>query len=129
MRTPVLPALGKGIASFFHPKMLALLVVPLFVAIGAWVIGEACRQARAWQDAGLPPFVVAVNLSAVQFKRPDLVNTVINALVLSDLDSQWLELELTESILIQDAEATLDAVRRLKLVPRSRYDDAAAFFG
>ena len=86
----------------------------MIIAIGAWVLGEACRQARAWQDAGLPPFVVAVNLSAVQFKRPDLVNTVINALVLSDLDSQWLELELTESILIQDAEATLDAVRRLK---------------
>ncbi|MBP6654038.1 MAG: EAL domain-containing protein, partial [Propionivibrio sp.] len=86
----------------------------LIVPIGAWVLNEACRQARAWQDAGLPPIVVAVNLSAVQFKRPELVNTVINALVLSDLDSQWLELELTESILIQDAEATLDTVRRLK---------------
>ena len=86
----------------------------LIVAIGAWVINEACRQARAWQNAGLPPFVVAVNLSAVQFRRQDLVNTVINALVLSDLDSQWLELELTESILIQDAEVTLDTVRRLK---------------
>ena len=86
----------------------------LIVPIGAWVISEACRQARAWQDAGLEPFVVAVNLSAVQFKRLDLVNTVINALVLSDLDSQWLELELTESILVQDAEITLDTVRRLK---------------
>jgi diguanylate cyclase (GGDEF)-like protein/PAS domain S-box-containing protein len=86
----------------------------LIVPIGAWVLNEACRQARAWQDAGLPPFVVAVNLSAVQFKRLDLVATVINALVISDLDAQWLELELTESILIQDAEATLDAVRRLK---------------
>ena len=86
----------------------------LIVPIGAWVLNEACRQARAWQEAGLPPFVVAVNLSAVQFKRMDLVNTVINALVLSDLDSQWLELELTESILIQDADATLDLVRRLK---------------
>ena len=86
----------------------------LIVPIGAWVLNEACRQARAWQDAGLPPFVIAVNLSAVQFKRLDLVATVINALVLSDLDAQWLELELTESILIQDAEATLDSVRRLK---------------
>jgi diguanylate cyclase (GGDEF)-like protein/PAS domain S-box-containing protein len=86
----------------------------LIVPIGAWVLNEACRQARAWQDAGLPPFVVAVNLSAVQFKRLDLVATVINALVLSDLDARWLELELTESILIQDAEATLDSVRRLK---------------
>ncbi|MFZ4535195.1 putative bifunctional diguanylate cyclase/phosphodiesterase [Propionivibrio sp.] len=86
----------------------------LIVPIGAWVPGEACRQARAWQDAGLPPFVVAVNLSAVQFKRVDLVNTVNNALVLSELDSEWLELELTESIMIQDAEATLEMVRRLK---------------
>jgi len=86
----------------------------LIVQIGAWVLREACRQARAWQDAGLPPFVMAVNLSAIQFKRLDLVNTVIEALVLSDLDSQWLELELTESILLQDAEATLDTVHRLK---------------
>jgi len=86
----------------------------LIVHIGAWVLREACRQARAWQDAGLQPFVVAVNLSAMQFKRQDLVNNVINALVLSDLDSEWLELELTESILIQDAEATLEMVRRLK---------------
>ena len=86
----------------------------LIVQIGAWVLREACRQARAWQDAGLPPFVMAVNLSAIQFKRLDLVNTVINALVLSDLDSHWLELELTESILLQDAESTLDTVHRLK---------------
>lgn len=86
----------------------------LIVQIGAWVLIEACRQARAWQEAGLPPCVMAVNLSAIQFKRLDLVGSVINALVLSDLDSQWLELELTESILIQDAETTLDTVRRLK---------------
>ncbi|MEI7612993.1 MAG: EAL domain-containing protein [Betaproteobacteria bacterium] len=86
----------------------------LIVPIGAWVLNEACRQAAAWQESGLPPFVVAVNLSAVQFKRMDLINTVINALVLSELDSEWLELELTESILIQDAEVTLDSVQRLK---------------
>ena len=86
----------------------------LIVQIGAWVLNEACRQATAWQRSGLPPFVVAVNLSALQFRRMELVNTVINALVLSDLDSQWLELELTESILVQDTEVTLDSVRRLK---------------
>jgi len=86
----------------------------LIVPIGAWVLREACRQAREWQLAGIDPFVIAVNLSAVQFRHHDLINSVINALVLSDLDSQWLELELTESILIQDAEATLEAIRRLK---------------
>ena len=86
----------------------------LIVPIGAWVLREACRQAREWQEAGLPPLVMAVNLSAVQFRHHELIHNVINALVLSELDSQWLELELTESILIQDAETTLDAVRRLK---------------
>jgi len=86
----------------------------LIVPIGAWVLNEACLQACARQDAGLPPFVVAVYLSAAQFKRLDLVATVINALVLSDLDAQWPELELTESIPIQDADATLDSLRRLK---------------
>ncbi len=88
----------------------------LIVPLGKWVMGEACRQARAWQDAGLPKFSVAVNLSTVQFRRSDLVETVINSLVLADLDSEWLELELTESILIQDAEATLDTARRLKAI-------------
>ena len=88
----------------------------LIVPIGKWVIGEACRQARAWQDAGLPPFTVAVNLSAMQYRRSDLVDTVINALVLADLDSRWLELELTESILIQDSEAALETARRLKAI-------------
>jgi diguanylate cyclase (GGDEF)-like protein/PAS domain S-box-containing protein len=86
----------------------------LIVPLGKWVMAEACRQARAWQDAGLPPFPVAVNLSGVQFRRSDLVETVINSLVLADLDSEWLELELTESIMIQDAEVTLDTARRLK---------------
>ena len=86
----------------------------LIAPIGNWVLGEACRQTREWQKAGLAPFCIAVNLSAAQFRRHDLINNVINALVLSDLDSQWLELELTESIMIRDAEATLDTVRRLK---------------
>ncbi|WP_300321191.1 EAL domain-containing protein [Accumulibacter sp.] len=88
----------------------------LIVPLGKWVMGEACRQARAWQDAGLPPIAVAVNLSALQFRRSDLVETVINSLVLADLDSEWLELELTESIMIQDAETALETARRLKAI-------------
>ncbi len=88
----------------------------LIVPIGKWVIGEACRQARAWQDAGLPAFSVAVNLSAMQYRRSDLVDTVINALVLAEIDSRWLELELTESILIDDSETALETARRLKAI-------------
>jgi diguanylate cyclase (GGDEF)-like protein len=86
----------------------------LIVPMGDWVLREACRQAVAWQDAGLPPLTVAVNLSAVQFGRGDVERSVERAVESAGLDPAYLELELTESILIQDAEVTLDSVRRLK---------------
>ena len=86
----------------------------LIVPIGSWVLREACRQAAAWQAAGLPRFVVAVNLSAVQFKRGDLAQTVAAALAESGLDPSLLELELTESTLIQDTESALETLHRLK---------------
>ncbi|HJV24986.1 MAG TPA: EAL domain-containing protein [Aromatoleum sp.] len=86
----------------------------LIVSIGAWVLREACRQAVAWKDEGLSRLVVAVNLSAVQFRDGDLYGTVVDALAESGLDTACLELELTESILIRDAEGILEIVRRLK---------------
>ncbi|MGZ3253877.1 MAG: bifunctional diguanylate cyclase/phosphodiesterase [Burkholderiaceae bacterium] len=86
----------------------------LIVPIGEWVIREACRQAVAWRNAGLPELVIAVNLSSVQFQHGDLEKTVIKALAESGLDPAFLELELTESILIQDTENVLEAVNRLK---------------
>ena len=88
----------------------------LIVPIGDWVLREACRQMVAWRKAGLPEFIVAVNLSAVQFRRSDLESTVVNALEKSGLDPGMLELELTESILIRDTEKTLATVRRLKAI-------------
>ncbi len=86
----------------------------LIVPIGAWVLRAACQQAMAWQRAGLPPLLMAVNLSAVQFKRGDLQQTVFEALQESGLSPQLLELELTESILIQDTEGVLATVQALK---------------
>lgn len=86
----------------------------LIVPIGEWVLCEACRQAAAWRRAGVPNLVVAVNLSAVQFRRGALDKTVTAALDESGLPPELLELELTESILIQGTEATLATVRRLK---------------
>ncbi|HZX30494.1 MAG TPA: EAL domain-containing protein, partial [Rhodocyclaceae bacterium] len=86
----------------------------LIVPIGTWVLQEACRQAVAWQRAGLPPVVVAVNLSAVQFRTPDIYDTVVAALAESGLDARWLELEITESILIRDTESVLEKATRLK---------------
>ncbi len=86
----------------------------LIVPIGEWVLREACRQAAAWRKAGRTGMVVAVNMSAVQFTRGGLDRTVIGALEESGIDPSMLELELTESILIRDTEATLATVKRLK---------------
>ncbi len=86
----------------------------LIVPIGAWVIEEVCRQGRAWLDAGHPPLLLAVNLSAVQFKRGDLEATLRQALQRSGLPAHLLELELTESLLLHNTQAMLDLVRRLK---------------
>lgn len=86
----------------------------LIVSIGEWVMHEACQQAAVWRQAGLPPLVVAVNLSAVQFRRGDVVQLVTQALQDSGLPADHLELELTESILLKDTEQVLASVRQLK---------------
>jgi diguanylate cyclase (GGDEF)-like protein/PAS domain S-box-containing protein len=86
----------------------------LIVPMGDWVLREACRQSMAWRKAELPELVMAVNLSAVQFKRGDVLKSVTQALTESGLEPALLELELTESILIKDAEKVLATVRQLK---------------
>ena len=86
----------------------------LIVPLGEWILYEACRQARDWQDTGCPPFNVAVNISALQFMRGNIVQTVKNALEKTKLAANYLELELTESILIQDVEKALQITRELK---------------
>jgi EAL domain-containing protein (putative c-di-GMP-specific phosphodiesterase class I) len=85
----------------------------LIIPIGEWVLNEACRQAKAWLDDGYP-LVMAVNLSALQFKRGNLLETVANALAGSGLPADLLELELTESILLQDQEAAIKTIDELK---------------
>ncbi|MBI5784329.1 MAG: EAL domain-containing protein [Rhodocyclales bacterium] len=86
----------------------------LIVAIGEWVLREACRQLAEWRSSGLPELTVAVNLSGVQFKRGMVERSVMAALQEFDLPARLLELELTESILIKDTESVLATVRRLK---------------
>ncbi|OIQ93965.1 cyclic di-GMP phosphodiesterase Gmr [mine drainage metagenome] len=88
----------------------------LIVPIGEWVMREACRQAVAWKKAGLPNLTMAVNLSAVQFKRGDVLQTVVSALEETGFDPHHLELEMTESILIRNTESVLAAVGQLKLL-------------
>ena len=86
----------------------------LIVPIGAWVLEEACRQAQSLRQADGVDLPMAVNLSALQFRRSGLVEAVAGALERSGLPPHLLELELTESILLQDVENTLNTVRQLK---------------
>ena len=78
----------------------------LILPIGRWVLREACRQARAWQDAGLPPITIAVNTSALEFQAMDFLENIRATLEESRLQPRYLELELTESVLMRDAEST-----------------------
>jgi diguanylate cyclase (GGDEF)-like protein/PAS domain S-box-containing protein len=86
----------------------------LIVPIGDWVLHEACRQALRWKQAGVPDMIMAVNLSAVQFKRGNVEQSVLQALKATGFNPALLELELTESILIQNVENVLGTVKRLK---------------
>jgi len=86
----------------------------LIVPIGGWVLRQACHQARIWREAGLSPPILAVNLSAVQFRDGQLDQVVVAALAAAELPPSCLELELTESILIEDEHHPLMALHRLK---------------
>jgi len=86
----------------------------LIVPLGEWILATACLQTRAWQLAGYPPLRLAVNLSARQFLQPELVETILQILKNTDLEPRFLELEITESILLKDLNMTLLILRWLK---------------
>ncbi|BCT33173.1 putative bifunctional diguanylate cyclase/phosphodiesterase [Pseudomonas sp. BNK-6] len=82
--------------------------------ISQWVVGEATRQSRAWQQAGLAPIRLSVNLSANDFRQPQLLQQLQHALRDSALDPTLLELEITEGVLMQNVEATLATLQAIK---------------
>jgi diguanylate cyclase (GGDEF)-like protein/PAS domain S-box-containing protein len=84
--------------------------------IGRWVVHEACRQAQAWQKAGLRPIPVSVNVSAVEFRRRDFLDHIAASLKENCLDPRYLEIELTESALMAPKEATASTLRALKRI-------------
>ncbi len=88
----------------------------LIVPIGEWVLETACAQNKRWQELGYPPMVVAVNISARQFHERSLVETVTRTLERTGLEPRYLELELTETLVMEDAAgavATLEALNRM----------------
>jgi len=86
----------------------------LIVPIGDWALREACRQNKAWQDAGLPPIAISVNVSARQFRENHIVAAVAEALAESGLEPKYLELELTESLVMQDVERAIETMKELR---------------
>jgi diguanylate cyclase (GGDEF)-like protein/PAS domain S-box-containing protein len=86
----------------------------LIAPIGRWVIAAACRQMRDWLNEGLPPVAIAVNVSARQFRSDDLRANIVGALRQYDIPPHALELELTESMLVERPEEATDSLRQLK---------------
>lgn len=85
----------------------------LIIPIGEWVLKTACAQNKAWQNAGLPPICVAVNISARQFQQPNLVDLVGRVLSETSLAPQFLELEITESVAMKNVEYTREILLEL----------------
>jgi diguanylate cyclase (GGDEF)-like protein/PAS domain S-box-containing protein len=86
----------------------------LIVSIGRWVLREACRQARAWQIAGLPPMFMAINISSVELRAHGFAAGVRDALKESGLESRFLQLDLTEAVLMEDSPSAAEVLKELK---------------
>jgi diguanylate cyclase (GGDEF)-like protein/PAS domain S-box-containing protein len=86
----------------------------LIVPIGQWVLREACRQACVWQAAGLPPLSIAVNVSSVELRMPRFAAGVREILTQTGLEPRYLELEITETGLLEDSRSVLDVLKELK---------------
>jgi EAL domain-containing protein (putative c-di-GMP-specific phosphodiesterase class I) len=86
----------------------------LIEKIGTWVLYEACRQAKRWRDAGLPAIVVSLNVSARQLRDPKLPEVIVHALHDAQLDPGSIEVELTESTIMQDVERMIERVQRMR---------------
>ena len=86
----------------------------LIVPMGRWVLREVCKQVRSWLDAGLPAVPVAVNISAIEFRHKDFLQEVTRILKETGLEPKYLELELTESVLMQNLESSSLVLNDLK---------------
>ncbi len=86
----------------------------LIHSITEWVVNEACMQNSKWQLKGYKPIRMAINLSPKQFKRPDIARTIFNKIVFADLSPKYIELEITESALMEDVNKSNEILKELK---------------
>jgi len=86
----------------------------LIIPLGEWILNEACRQNMAWQKVGLPPISIAVNMSAVQFRQQNLCQLISKVLSDTGLDPHYLELELTEGLVMSNTDSAIDTLNRFK---------------
>ena len=114
---------AEALIRWCHPER-GLIAPPQFIAvaedcgliipIGRWVVQEACAQARAWQEAGLVPIVVSVNICAIEFRSDSFLANLVAVLSDTGLEPRYLQLELTESVLMAHVEATDAVLRAIK---------------
>jgi diguanylate cyclase (GGDEF)-like protein/PAS domain S-box-containing protein len=105
------PELGLVFPTEFIPMAES---TGLIVKLGEWVMDTACTQAKAWQKEGLPPIRIAINLSSVQVNRGDIITTVERVLQETGLDPQYMELEITEGLIMQQTHQTIAILDKLK---------------
>lgn len=115
----------EALLRWYHPEMGMVapnVFIPLaeasglIIPIGEWVLKEACTQNKAWQTAGLPPITMAVNLSPKQFRQPQLLEIIMSVLQATGLESQYLELEITEATAIEDLDFTRTVLKNLEQI-------------
>lgn len=105
------PKLGRISPAVFIPLAEE---AGLIQQIGTWVLHEACRQNARWQELGYAPVRVAANISALQFSRPEFFDAVRTAIDRSHLNPEWLELELTEGVIIQEFAESVQSIHKLR---------------
>ncbi|MDH3600322.1 MAG: EAL domain-containing protein [Candidatus Tectomicrobia bacterium] len=88
--------------------------VGLIAPLGEWVLNAVCQQNKAWQSLGLPPLCISLNVSGQQFRDPKLVRTILRSLARSGLAPQYLKLELTESVIMENARENVNALHEIK---------------
>ncbi|AVH70529.1 EAL domain-containing response regulator [Nostoc sp. 'Lobaria pulmonaria (5183) cyanobiont'] len=86
----------------------------LIVPIGKWVLKRVCQQIKSWRDAGIRSFIVAVNLSVIEFNQPDFIHNIVTFLAINELEPHYLELELTESMIMQDVNRAIATMSELQ---------------